>query len=44
MTFGDALEFCEGLDSTARLLEIYAEDQLDFVNVLLSIYLIIIHI
>ena len=37
MTFGDALEFCEGLDPTARHLEIYAEDQLDFINVLLSI-------
>ena len=37
MTFGDALEFCEGLDPTARLLEIYEKDQLDFINVLLSI-------
>ena len=44
VSFDDADKFCKKLDQTAQLLEIHAKDQLDFINVLLSILHLLLNI
>ena len=39
MHLDDAYTFCFSLDQRARVIEIYTEEQLDFLNIILSRYL-----